>query len=145
VAEINSNVTEEYLSKFDRAINISTVQKLTKWPFLQQLGYNGHMPHVNKDFHGLQDFKIQLTKYSNTHILLRAAWAVISQLVPMNASILLKLFSAPGLGQVGSLFGSLHSFGQVFGVSVDELKDPTSLAQKAKQFATSSLGTTISV
>lgn len=128
--DIHDNIADSYLQQFDRSIGISGMQKLSQFPALQQLGYNGQLGSMKNDFHGLKDFKSQLTKYSSCSFTLRTAWSLISAIVPNNISVQQLLISSPGLGTVGKMFSSIHNFGQVFSLSPKDLTSPSAVASK---------------
>lgn len=128
--DVHDQVSDQYLAQFNRSIGISGMQKLSQFPALQQLGYNGQLGSIKNDFHGLSDFKSQLAKYSSVSATLRAAWALISAVVPNNVSIQRLLIVSPSLGSVGKMFSSIHNFGQVFGLSSKDLTSPTAVANK---------------
>src|SRR4051812_4379747 len=119
--DVHDSISDQYLQQFNRSIGISGMQKLSQFPALQQLGYNGQLGSITKDFHGLKDFKSQLSKYSSVSHTLRLAWSLISFIVPNNAAIKGLLFSSPSLGTVGKMFSSIHNFGQVFSLSPQDL------------------------
>lgn len=129
--DVHDDVSDQYLQQFDRSVGVSGMQKLQQFPALQKLGYHGQLNLVKNDFHGLKDFKAQMTKYSSVSRTLVIAWSLISAIVPNNASILGLLFSSPGLGTVGNAFKSIHGFGQVFSLSSGDLKSPTAVTSKA--------------
>lgn len=136
--DVVSQISDQYLQQFNRSIGVSGMQKLQSFPELQKLGYNGQLSHIKNDFHGLQDFKSQMDKYSSTSHTLRLAWALIKYIVPNNVSISNLLFSAPGLGSVGKAFQSIHGFGQVFSLSPNDLLSPAAVSAKASVYATQS-------
>ncbi len=129
--DVQANVSDQYLQHFNRSVGVSGMQKLQEFPALQNLGYNGQLASIKNDFHGLQDFKTQMTKYSSVSHKLRIAWSLISAIVPNNISILKLLYTAPGLGTVGSAFKSIHNFGQVFSLSPGDLTTPAAVSSKA--------------
>lgn len=137
--DIQYNISDDYLQQFNRPIGISGMQKLQQFPFLQKLGYNGQLGSMKNDFHGLLDFKAQLTKYSSVSRTLRLAWALIQAIVPNNVNISSLLISPPGLGQVGNLFQSVHNFGQVFALSPSDLTSPATVAAKVSVFKDASI------
>lgn len=128
--DIHDSISDTYLQQFDRSIGVSGMQKLSQFPALQQLGYNGQLGSMKNDFHGLNDFKSQLTKYSSASFTLRTAWTLISAIVPKNVSIQQLLVTSPGLGTVGKMFSSVQNFGQVFSLSPQDLSSPSAVASK---------------
>lgn len=128
---IHNQISDQYLQQFNRSIGVSGMQKLQSFPELQLLGYNGQLSFMKNDFHGLQDFKTQLSTYSSVSATLRAAWSLIKYIVPNNMSIQNLLFSSPGLGVVGKAFQSIHGFGQVFSLSPNDLTSPSAVSTKA--------------
>lgn len=132
--DIQAQVSDQYLQKFNRSIGVSGMQKLQSFPTLQVLGYNGQLGSMKKDFHGLVDFYTQMAAYSSVSTMLTAAWAVIVGLVLGNANLDSLLFTSPSLGTVGSAFQSIHGFAQVFALSPGDLQSPTTIASKVSSF-----------
>lgn len=137
---VQLNISAGYLSAFENPLGVSVMAKLAQWPVLQRLGFAGSLGHLNQNFHGLTDFKNELTDYSSTSDLLEAAWLVIKQVVPVNPVVSALLFSSPTLGQVGKEFQQLSGFGQVFAITPDQLKQPTAI-QSAVDSANSTADT----
>lgn len=133
--DVQNQIASGYLTQFNRPLAVSAVLKLQSWSTLQNLGYNGQLSYLKSDFHGLQDFKTQMSLYSSSHIILTVAWNLIKSFVLNNLSIVLKMFVDPVMGQVGSLFRSIANFGQVFSASPSELMDPSGLATKSQSYA----------
>lgn len=119
----------DYLDKFSRPLSVSAMSKLRQFGFLQELGYNGQLDSMKKDFHGLKEFNTHMDMYSNTNGILKIAWAIIKNLVPKNLFIEALILPLGQLGRVGKLFLQIPTFGQVFGASPDQLSPP-SLASK---------------
>lgn len=140
---IHDEISDQYLQQFDKSIGVSGMQKLQSFPELQKLGYNGQLSHLKKDFHGLQDFKSQMDKYSSSHPILKIAWSLIKYLVPNNVSIQQLLFTAPGLGTVGNAFKSIHGFGQVFSLSPGDLLSPSAVSAKASVYKDQSVQSSV--
>ena len=128
--QVQDQITNSYLQTFDRPLSVSAIDKLTQFPFLQELGFNGQLGHLKDNFHGLREFNYQMTQYS-THPILQAAWNVIKSIAPKNPFIAGKLFFSSSMGSVGNLFKGLQGFNKVFSLSPDELQDPTKIAVKA--------------
>lgn len=127
---VQTNISTGYLSSFERPIAVSVMAKTNSWPFLQELGFAGSLQHQRDTFHGLNDFKKQMSKYSSTNYLLTAAWKVIQMLVPNNAEVSKLMYTDQSLGQVGTQFRQLQNFGQVFALSPDELQSPSAVNSK---------------
>lgn len=119
--DIQNSIADDYLQQFDRSIGVAGMAKLNKWPFLQKLGFNGQLGHLQETFHGLKDFKVQMEAYSNSHLILRIAWSVISPIVLKNLMTLALTFAGPVLGKVGKLFQSISGFAQAFSISPEIL------------------------
>jgi hypothetical protein len=124
---VQSNISAGYLSAFGTPLSVSVTSKISQWPFLQQLGFNGSLSSQSQTFHGLSDFNTQITAYSSTSGLLSAAFAVIKKIVLKNSKVLSLMFNSPVLGQVGNLFKQLSNFGQVFSIPPAQLKVPSSI------------------
>jgi hypothetical protein len=139
--DVQANLSDQYLQQFDRSIGVSGMQKLQEFPSLQQLGYAGQLSSLKNDFHGLQDFKQQLSMYSNTSTMLKIAWSVISSIVPNNANVARMLIKVPGLGTVGQAFQTVHNFGQVFALSPGDLAKPSTVNAKASVYKNQSTQT----
>lgn len=122
---IQQQVSAQYLQAFNLPIGVSGMQKLQTFPALQQLGYAGQLSLMKADFHGLADFKSQMSVYSSISPTLTIAWNLIKAIVPNNANILAELFTAPGLGTVGLAFQSISGFGQVFALTPSNLQSPS--------------------
>jgi hypothetical protein len=120
-----ADIAASVAASFDRPIAVSVINKLDKFPFLQQLGYNGQLSFMAKGFLGLQDFYDELNLYSSSSALLRAAWSLIKQRVPLNLDMQENMFQDPVLGQVGNAFQQIVGFDQVFAVDPDQLLDAT--------------------
>jgi hypothetical protein len=133
--DIQAQLGDSYLAQFNLSLGVSATQKLQQFPFLQELGYNGQLSYMKKDFHGLKDFYTQLAKYSQSHPILLRAWALIIATALGNATIGKLLFNAPGLGSVGKLFQGANNFGQVFSLSPQDLQDPAVIANKIASVA----------
>lgn len=141
--DVHDSVSDQYLQQFDRSVGVAGMQKLQEFPSLQKLGYHGQLGSMKNDFHGLTDFKTQMSKYSSVSKTLKIAWSLISAIVPNNISILRMLFTAPGLGTVGNAFKSIHGFGQVFALSAGDLKSPATVASKAAAATNQSTQTSV--
>jgi hypothetical protein len=139
--DVQANISDQYLQQFNRSIGVSGMQKLQQFPALQQLGYAGQLSSLKNDFHGLQDFKLQMAQYSSSHPILAAAWTLISAIVPNNPNIARMLIKVPGLGTVGQAFQSIHNFGQVFALSPGDLASPATVTAKASVYQNQSIQT----
>lgn len=112
-------------ASYDKPIAVSVINKLDKFPFLQELGFNGQLGFLKEKFLGLDDFNDEMTLYSNSNTILKAAWNLIKLRVPLNLDLLKSLYQDPNLGTVGDAFRSLVGFGQVFAVNPDQLTTST--------------------
>src|SRR5271166_2694837 len=98
--DVQANLSDQYLQQFNLPIGVSGMQKLQQFPALQKLGYAGQLGSMKQDFHGLSDFKSQMSKYSSVSHTLKIAFTLISAIIPNNPSIALLLKDIPGLGTV---------------------------------------------
>lgn len=136
---IQQNIATGYLQAFNAPIGVSIMSKLSQWPFLQQLGFNGSLYLQGQTFHGLHDFHDQMATYSATHSILTSAWNVIKGIVLKNLDVLSLTYNSPVLGQVGNLFQQLSGFGQVFAVSPSELQSPVAINKAVSTASSSSI------
>lgn len=120
-----SNIAADVAASYDRPIAVSVINKLSKFPFLQQLGYNGQLNWLKQGFLGLQDFYDEMTIYSSSSQLLQAAWKLIKERVPQNLDVAKNLITDDSLGTVGNTFEQLVGFDQTFAVNPDQLTDST--------------------
>jgi hypothetical protein len=120
-----SNIAADVAASYDRPIAVSVIDKLSKFPFLQQLGYNGQLNCLKQGFLGLQDFYDEMTIYSSSSQLLQAAWKLIKERVPQNLDVAKNLITDDSLGTVGNAFEQLVGFDQTFAVNPDQLTDST--------------------
>lgn len=141
--DIQQTVSAQYLQTFNLPIGVSGMQKLSEFSALQQLGYNGHLGFIKADFHGLTDFKEQMSKYSSAHPILLAAWALIVSIVPNNINIVRKLITAPGLGTVGKLFQAIEGFAQVFALSPSDLSTASAVTSATSVYKNASTQSSI--
>lgn len=141
--DVQSQVSNQYLQVFNLPIGVSGMQKLQQFPALQELGYAGQLASLKNDFHGLVDFNQQMAKYSSVSGLLGIAWSLIKYISPNNPNIARLLFTAPGLGTVGQLFQTIHGFGQVFALTPDDLKTPSTVNAKTSVYKNSSTQTSV--
>lgn len=141
--DVQDNVSDQYLEQFDRPIGVSGMQKLQEFPMLQQLGYNGQLSSMKNDFHGLQDFKDQMSKYSSVSHTLKIGFTIIQAIIPNNPSIGRLLITSPGMGTVGKLFSTIQGFGQVFALTPSDLASPSSVSAKASVSSGQSTQTSI--
>src|SRR5580692_7336309 len=95
------------LDQFHVSIGLNLQSKQQDWQGRQQTQYGAMKGLTNKDFHGLSDFNNEMSAYSATNGILRAAWQVIKSLVPNNPSVTATLVNIPGFGQVGQQVLSL--------------------------------------
>ena len=134
-SSVQTNLSAGYLSSFERPIGVSVMAKVTSWTFLQQLGFAGSLELQAEAFHGLSDFQNQMSRYSSTNGILKAAWSVIQMIVPNNPRVRALLYADPSLGSVGKQFQQLQNFGQVFALSPSELQQPSAIAAKVTALA----------
>lgn len=128
--QLQTNIASTYVSQMNTALSVPVLNKLSQWKFLQQLGFGANLTHLQQNFHGIQDFFKQLTNYSNTNWILRAAWQVIKMIAPKNQEILKLMTNDPVMGQVGQVITNLHGFGDAFAKAPDILKtSPASIAK----------------
>ncbi len=139
--DVQNNLSDQYLQKFNLPIGVSGMQKLQQFPALQKLAHAGQLSFLKKDFHGLDDFKFQMDLYSSSNYILKAAWALIKSIVPNNPKIALLLTTVPGLGSVGQDFLSISGFAQVFSLTPSDLTSPAAVAAKVSVYQNSSTQT----
>jgi hypothetical protein len=118
-------------------IAVSVIEKLAKFPFLQQLGYNGQLSWLQGGFLGLQDFFDEMTTYSSAADILQAAWQLIQKRVPLNLDVQKSLYTTDSMGTVGNAFQQLVGFQQTFAVNPDDLSDSTGSAVVASNLPSS--------
>lgn len=131
--QIHEGIASDVLQQFNMPLSVSSMTKLQQFPMLQQLSFNGQLSSMNDTFHGVKDFTLQMDLYSSYHPILTAAWKLIKGLAPKNPSVTSLLFQDKALGKVGSLFKSIHGFGQVFGINPNPLPDISSLSNKVSK------------
>jgi hypothetical protein len=119
---VQNQLAAGILNKFHVTLGLNLQGKLQDWPSRQDTQYGAMKGLMNKDWHGLKDFKIQMTLYSSTHHLLMIAWQVIKSIVPNNATILATLTVIPGFGQVGKQLLSLIGIRNILVAPQDILK-----------------------
>lgn len=113
----------DYFSQFDRPIDVSAIDKLTKWPNLQSVGHDAQLKDLTSNFHGVVDAKVQFLKHTmaNPRQLLRS-WNAIMSLVLGNQEVAKLMTVDPVLGNVGKRVLSFPNMGAVFATSPGELK-----------------------
>jgi len=142
--DIQQQVSAQYLQKFNLPIGVSGMQKLSEFPTLQQLGYNGQLGYMRVDFHGLSDFYDQLLQYSNANPpILDGPWSLIVPIVPLNLDIVRKLIVTPSLGTVGQMFLTIENFAQVFSLSPSDLGTPAALSDATSVYQNASTQSSI--
>ena len=124
---VQTNIAAGYLTAFEGPLGVSIQATMSKWPFLQLLGFAGTITNMNQTFHGVKDFNDQMSAYSGTNPMLTAAWNLIKQLAPTNPEVLLRMFPSPILGMVGTEFQALTGFGEAFAISPNQLKSPAAI------------------
>jgi len=139
--DVQNNLADQYLQKFNLPIGVSGMQKLQQFPALQKLAHAGQLSHLKKDFHGLNDFDYQMNLYSSSNYILKAAWSLIKSIVPNNPMIAQLLTTVPGLGSVGQDFLSISGFAQVFSLTPADLTSPAAVAAKVSVYQNSSTQT----
>jgi len=132
-----NNIAASVAASYDMPIAVSVIEKLAKFPFLQQLGYNGQLSWLQGGFLGLQDFFDEMTTYSSAADILQAAWQLIQKRVPLNLDVQKSLYTTNSMGTVGNAFQQLVGFQQTFAVNPDDLSDSTGSAVVANNLPSS--------
>jgi hypothetical protein len=132
-----NNIAASVAASYDMPIAVSVIEKLAKFPFLQQLGYNGQLSWLQGGFLGLQDFFDEMTTYSSAADILQAAWQLIQKRVPLNLDVQKSLYTTDSMGTVGNAFQQLVGFQQTFAVNPDDLSDSTGSAVVANNLPSS--------
>jgi len=132
-----NNIAASVAASYDMPIAVSVIEKLAKFPFLQQLGYNGQLSWLQGGFLGLQDFFDEMTTYSSAADILQAAWQLIQKRVPLNLDVQKSLYTKDSMGTVGNAFQQLVGFQQTFAVNPDDLSDSTGSAVVASNLPSS--------
>jgi hypothetical protein len=132
MSNVQDNIAADYANKFNRPLSVSVIKKIDKWPYLQEMTYNGTLGHQKNDFFGVQDWREQITAYSLAHFTLAKPLATIIAMTLKNKSILAKTISLSGLGNVGNMFSNLYGFARTFSVTSEDLSDPSKLNSKIK-------------
>jgi hypothetical protein len=132
-----NNIAASVAASYDMPIAVSVIEKLAKFPFLQQLGYNGQLSWLQGGFLGLQDFFDEMTTYSSAADILQAAWQLIQKRVPLNLDVQKSLYTTDSMGTVGDAFQQLVGFQQTFAVNPDDLSDSTGSAVVANNLPSS--------
>ena len=131
------NIAASVAASYDMPIAVSVIEKLSKFPFLQQLGYNGQLNWLKGGFLGLQDFFDEMTTYSSAADILQIAWQLIQPRVPLNLDVQKSLYTTDSMGTVGNAFRQLVGFQQTFAVNPDDLSDSTGSAVVASNLPSS--------
>ena len=131
------NIAASVAASYDMPIAVSVIEKLSKFPFLQQLGYNGQLNWLKGGFLGLQDFFDEMTTYSSAADILQIAWQLIQPRVPLNLGVQKNLYTTDSMGTVGNAFQQLVGFQQTFAVNPDDLSDSTGSAVVANNLPSS--------
>jgi hypothetical protein len=131
------NIAASVAASYDMPIAVSVIEKLAKFPFLQQLGYNGQLSWLQGGFLGLQDFFDEMTTYSSAADILQIAWQLIQKRVPLNLDVQKNLYTTDSMGTVGNAFQQLVGFQQTFAVNPDDLSDSTGSAVVANNLPSS--------
>jgi len=131
------NIAASVAASYDMPIAVSVIEKLSKFPFLQQLGYNGQLNWLKGGFLGLQDFFDEMTTYSSAADILQIAWQLIQKRVPLNLDVQKSLYTTDSMGTVGNAFQQLVGFQQTFAVNPDDLSDSTGSAVVANNLPSS--------
>ena len=124
---VENQIAQQVLNQFHVSLGLNIQAKLTDWQGRQQTQYGAIKGLLNKDWHSLADFKIQLQLYSNTSRKLRIAYAVIKSLIPNNAKLQATLINIPGFGYVGQQILSLSGINGI-------LLSPQDILTNTKQF-----------
>ena len=131
------NIAASVAASYDMPIAVSVIEKLSKFTFLQQLGYNGQLNWLKGGFLGLQDFFDEMTTYSSAADILQIAWQLIQPRVPLNLDVQKNLYTTDSMGTVGNAFQQLVGFQQTFAVNPDDLSDSTGSAVVANNLPSS--------
>ena len=123
--DTQNNIAADTAASYDRPIAVSVINKLEKFPFMQELAYNGILGFLKQGFLGLQDFFEEMTVYSSVSTLLKAAWSLIVHRAPLNLDVERNLYTTESLGTVGLAFQRMIGYDQVFAVDPDDLQDAT--------------------
>lgn len=114
---VQSNLAVGVTSQFGMPLSVSMVCKSQNWKTRQKLAYEAMKDNIRKEFHGLADFKEQMSMYSNSLGLSgKIAWKIIQSLVPNNRQVLTTELEVAGMGLVGAFVLSIPGFAQVFGM-----------------------------
>ena len=132
-----NNIAASVAASYDMPIAVSVIEKLAKFPFLQQLGYNGQLSWLQGGFLGLQDFFDEMTTYSSAADILQIAWQLIQPRVPLNLDVQKNLYTTDSMATVGNAFQQLVGFQQTFAVNPDDLSDSTGSAVVANNLPSS--------
>ena len=131
------NIAASVAASYDMPIAVSVIEKLSKFPFLQQLGYNGQLNWLKGGFLGLQDFFDEMTTYSSAADILQIAWQLIQPRVPLNLDVQKNLYTTDSMGTVGNAFQQLVGFQQTFAGNPEDLSDSTGSAVVANNLPSS--------
>jgi hypothetical protein len=103
------------LMQFARPVTISFVDKAQDWPTRQKIAYEAMLALLKADFHGLKDFSEQMELFSTANPMqLKAPWAAIKALAPLNRNLLLRLVPDPLLGtMVGRFLSTVLGFSRI--------------------------------
>lgn len=124
---VQDNLSTGILQQFHISIGTSLINKLQDWPTRQKIAYESMKGLMKDDWLGLQDFQVEMSRYSSTHIILRLAYATIQYMIPLNQRIAATLVTIPGMGLVGRFLLTLSGFQSVFIAPPDILQNSDQL------------------
>jgi hypothetical protein len=119
--DVSSNLGD-YYAQFNLPIDVTAIDKLTKWPNLQSVGHDAQLKDLTSNFHGVVDAKVQFLKHTmaNPRVLI-ASWQAIMPMILGNQEVAKLMTIAPVLGNVGKKVLDFPNMGAVFSSSAGEL------------------------
>ncbi len=128
--QVQSQLASGILNQFHVDIGLNLQSKLQDWSGRQDVQYESMKGLMNRDWHSLSDFNFQMSLYSSTNLILRAAWQVIQSLTPSNLQMLATLITIPSFGSVplGSSVLSLVGVENIIVAPQDILGDTNTFA-----------------
>lgn len=129
IPTVTDNIAALALAKYGRPVAVSIIPSGQKWKDRQIIQYNAMLGLMKEDFHGLDDWKEQMSLYSSTNMMvLRPAWTVIRPLVTLNRKLLAKVIINPRLGMwVGRMLSKVAGFEKTFALPTAILEDNSQL------------------
>ena len=123
---IQDGISSAIALSYDTPLTISVIEKTTKFPFQQELSYNGILSWLQKNFLSLKDFYAEMRLYSSTNpTQLSGPFSAIKEIIPVNPIMYNNLYIDPNMGSVGLAFMKLIGFSQVFAVDPSKLINST--------------------